>query len=69
MGERCLATPALIQNAIYIRTAMHLYCIGEPLDQASADMLAGVKQPVGSDLVAASENGVASPVGSRIPDQ
>lgn len=69
MEERCLATPALIQNAVYIRTAMHLYCIGEPLDQSSADTLAGIKQPAGSDLVAASENGVPSPIGSRISDQ
>jgi len=29
LGEETLATPALLEGRLYIRTASHLYCIGE----------------------------------------
>ena len=29
LGERVAATPAIADNAIYIRTAKHLYAFGE----------------------------------------
>ena len=31
-GEEAYATPAIAQNKLYIRTAGHLYCFGNPPD-------------------------------------
>ena len=29
LGERCLATPAIVSGRLYVRTETNLYCIGK----------------------------------------
>ena len=35
LGERCAATPAIADDALYIRTATHLYAFAEIIEEWS----------------------------------